>query len=245
MTTQSQSPPLVLAEQEIPFWGFAEIFAGAAAFGAALVIFGTLGTHFAGDTAKLGTWAVADEFAAYLVMFGVLKILFHWQGQPLLRSLAWVKTSFATGPLAAAGLALFFCGALLQIVLRMPDSAQTPFEKMLSSDRFSLLAITAFGVTAGPVIEELLFRGLLQPVAIYVTGVLPGILITSAFFAAMHLPQNGGVWQSGVIIGIAGFGFGVIRHVTGSTRASSIAHIAYNALPFAVTLIQGAPPAHK
>jgi membrane protease YdiL (CAAX protease family) len=127
----------------------------------------------------------------------------------------------------------------------MPDTAQTPFEKMLYSDHFSRFAIAAFGVTVGPVIEELLFRGLLQPVMIYAAGVFPGILITSAVFAGMHLPQNAGVWQSGVIIGIAGFGFGVIRHVTGSTRASSIAHIAYNALPFAVTLMQSAQPTHK
>jgi membrane protease YdiL (CAAX protease family) len=100
-------------------------------------------------------------------------------------------------------------------------------------------------VTAGPVIEELLFRGLLQPVLVSLAGVFPGILITSLLFAGVHLPQNAGVWQSAVIIGIAGFGFGVVRHITGSTRASSIMHIAYNALPFAATLMLGAPPHHK
>ena len=245
MKNPTFSPPLVLAEQEVPFWGFGEIFVCAASFLVALNVLGATAEHFLGHVAKLGTWAVADEFTAYLIMFAVLKLFFARQGQPLLRSIAWVKTSFEATPLVVSGLLLFAVGVVLQFILRMPDSAQTPFEKMLASDRFSLVAITLFGVTAGPVIEELLFRGLLQPVAIYATGVLPGILITSAIFAAMHLPQNGGVWQRGVIIGIAGFGFGVIRHVTGSTRASSIAHIAYNTLPFAVTLLQGTQPTHK
>jgi membrane protease YdiL (CAAX protease family) len=241
----SPAQPLILAEPDTPFWGFGEIFAGAATFLVALELIGLLGSHLVGAAAKLGTWAVVEEFTAYLAMFAVLKALFHWHGYPLLRSLGWVRHTFTTTPLVACGLVLFCTGVVLQILLRMPDSAQTPFEKMLASDHFSLFAITAFGVTAGPVIEELLFRGLLQPVMIHVAGVLPGILITSTVFAIMHLPQNGGAWQSGVIIGIAGFGFGVIRHVTGSTRASSIAHIAYNALPFAVTLMQGAQPAHK
>jgi membrane protease YdiL (CAAX protease family) len=212
---------------------------------AAIFLLASLARHFVGDVSKSGTWQVGIEFGAYMALFAVLKALFFWQQQPLLRSLGWVKTSFDITPLIAAGLFLFFIGVVLQMFLRMPDSADTPFEKMLGSDHFSLIAITVFGVTAGPVIEELIFRGLIQPVAIYTTGVLPGILITSVLFAAPHLPQNGNAWQSGVIIGIAGFGFGVIRHITGSTRASSIAHIAYNSLPFAVTLMQGAQTTHK
>ena len=195
MTPQPWSPPIVLAEREVPFWGFGEIFASAASFFVALNVLAAIGEHFLGRAAKLGTWAVAEEFGAYLAMFALLKILFVWQGHPLLHSLAWLKTSFELTPLVLCGLILFGIGVVLQLVLGMPDSAQTPFEKMLVSDRFSLIAISLFGVTIGPIVEELLFRGLLQPVAIYAAGVFPGILITSAIFAAMHLPQNGGVWQ--------------------------------------------------
>jgi membrane protease YdiL (CAAX protease family) len=237
--------PLVLAEPERPFWGFGEIFAGAAAFLVALELILTAASHFLGTGAKLGYWAVIEEFAAYLVMFAVLKALFFMQGHPLLRSLGWVRQPFETVYLAGWGVLLFLTGVVLQIVLRMPENTDTPFEKMLYSDHFSPFVLAAFGVTLGPVIEELLFRGLLQPVLVSATGVFPGILITSLLFAALHLQQNAGIWQSGVIIGIAGFGFGVIRHVTGSTRASSIVHVAYNALPFAITLMQGAQPNHQ
>ena len=205
----------------------------------------SVAAHYLGASAKLGYWAVIEEFAAYLVTFAALKALFFIQGQPLLRSLGWVRQPFETAYLAGWGLLLFFIGVAMQIVLRMPENTDTPFEKMLYGDHFSPFVLAAFGVTLGPIIEELLFRGLLQPVLVSVTGVFPGILITSVLFAALHLQQNAGIWQSGVIIGVAGFGFGVIRHVTGSTRASSIAHIAYNALPFAVTLMQGAQPTHK
>jgi membrane protease YdiL (CAAX protease family) len=93
-------------------------------------------------------------------------------------------------------------------------------------------------VTLGPAIEELLFRGLLQPVLIESAGVLPGIVITSVIFGSLHLAQNGFIWQSGVGIMLVGFVLGTVRHVSGSTRASTVVHIAYNSLPFLALLGQ-------
>jgi hypothetical protein len=238
--------PLVLAERDRPVWGFGEILLSAASFLLALLLITSVATHFLGAGAKLGYWAVAEEFGAYAALFAVLKAVFVWQGQPLLRSLGWIpQQAFGKSHLIALGFLLFFIGVILQIVLGMPADTESPFEKMMYGDRFSPFVLAAFGVTFAPVIEELLFRGLLQPVLVDLAGVFPGILITSALFAFMHLPQNAGIWQSAVVIGVAGFGFGVIRHISGSTRASTVAHIAYNALPFAVTLMQGAPTTHK
>jgi membrane protease YdiL (CAAX protease family) len=238
------APPI--PQREAPFWGFGEVFLSAATFLLSLELIVTVARHFLGDDVKLGYWAVLAEFAAYVVLFAILKALFFWQGHPLLKSLAWVpQQAFSAANLIVFGLLLFFAGVVLEIVLRMPVAADSPFEKMMYADRFSPFVVAAFGVTIAPVIEELLFRGLLQPVLVNAAGVFGGILITSVLFAAVHLPQNALIWQSAVVIAVAGFGFGVIRHVSGSTRASTIAHIAYNSLPFAVTLMQGAPPVHK
>jgi membrane protease YdiL (CAAX protease family) len=76
-------------------------------------------------------------------------------------------------------------------------------------------------------------------------GVFPGILVTAALFGAMHLVQNAFIWQSGLLIMLVGFVLGVVRHVSGSTRASAITHIAYNSLPFLVVLISGNPANYK
>ncbi len=235
----------MLAERETPFWGFGEIFVCAASFLLALELVFSVAKQLIGDNARLGYWEVIEEFAAYAVLFAILKALFAWQGHPLLRSLGWTtQNAFSTTNLAMIGFVLFFAGVFLQIFLRMPADSDSPFEKMMYGDRFSPFVVAAFGITVGPVVEELLFRGLLQPVLANALGVFPGILLTSLLFAVMHLPQNAGIWQSAVVIGVAGFGFGVVRHVSGSTRASTVAHVAYNSLPFAVTLLQGAPT-HK
>lgn len=228
--------PLILAEPETPFWGFGEVFMMIAVFLVALGLVGGGAVEILHDNARLGYWQVAEEFVAYVILFVAIKVIFFWAGHPLFRSLGWVQQPFSPLGLITLGLALSVFSGVLLIVLRTPE-VHTPFEKMLGDSLFSRVAMTVFGITLGPVIEELLFRGFIQPVMTTSLGVFPGILLTSLLFGALHLSQNAGMWQSGAIITLAGFSFGTLRHVSGSTRASSLMHIGYNSLPFVLTLL--------
>ncbi len=230
--------PLVLAEPETPFWGFGEILVATAVFMVALWLVGNMALGALGENAKAGYWQVAEEFTAYLALFCAIKVFCFLARRPMLKSLGFIPTAFSPVSLAGIGLGLFTVSFVLQAVIGTPD-VETPFNKLLNGGWPSRIAIIGFGVTLGPVIEELFFRGFLQPAMIQLAGVFPGILLTSALFGAVHLAQNANMWQSAVLITVAGFGFGVVRHVTGSTRASAATHIAYNALPFLSVLIQG------
>ncbi|MEP6714246.1 MAG: type II CAAX endopeptidase family protein [Terriglobia bacterium] len=241
MSTSSR--PLILAERETPFWGFGELFLSVAVFFVGLGVVVSVASRLLNEDAKTGYGAVLQEFAAYMILFALLKALFSFHGRPLLQSLGWVPQPFAITTLMGIGFAVFFLSIALAVILQTPET-QTPFDKLINGDAWSRIAIAIFGVSLGPAIEELLFRGLLQPVMIKVAGVFPGILITSILFGAVHLDQNGFLWQSGVIITVAGFAFGTVRHVTGSTRASTITHIAYNSLPFLITVLQGGRTSH-
>jgi membrane protease YdiL (CAAX protease family) len=231
------TPPLILAEPDRPFWGFAEIFLALAVFVIAIMGSVTFATHVLHASPESGFWSVIEEAIAYAILLLALKLIFARHGRGLFDSLGWLKPGpFSTRSLAAVGLILSFSVVILQYVLRTPD-VSTPFEKMLN-DPASRIAVAVFGVTLGPAIEELLFRGLLQPVLVGTMGVLPGILMTSFLFGGLHLMQNAFLWQSGVLIMLVGFVLGTVRHVSGSTRASTIVHIAYNSLPFLALLGQ-------
>lgn len=227
--------PLVLAERDEPSWGMGDVLIAIAMFLLVQIAVVIGAARVLRDAAKIGYWEVVQLFVAYLLIFGVLKIIFFLRGQPMLKSLGWIPAPFSTVPLVTTGVALVFLSLVLQVVLRTPD-VETPFSKMLESGLASRLSIALFGVTIAPIAEELLFRGFLQPVLVNGLGVFPGILTTSVLFGGLHLAQNAGLWQAGVTIAIAGFAFGVVRHITGSTRASAIVHIAYNSVPFLLTL---------
>jgi len=230
--------PLILAEPEQPFWGFAEVLLTVAvcvASGIGVVEFAARVLH---APIESGFWSVLEETAVYAIVFLALKAMFARYGKGLLDSLAWSKPGpFTAASLALVGVSLSLIVAGLQYALMTPD-VETPFEKLLN-DPASRVAVALFGITLGPIAEELLFRGFLQPVLIGVAGVFPGILLTSALFGALHLAQNGDIWQSGALIMLVGFVLGTIRHLSGSTRASTIVHVAYNSLPFLALLVDG------
>jgi uncharacterized protein len=232
--------PVYLAEPDRPFWGFAELLLIAALF-----IPAVLAGEFAVQAVspwlhidpKLGFPLLIAEFIGYGIVFVALAVLFARYRQPLFESLGWTEHTFQPLHLAALGVLLWLVSIVLESLMGVPN-IETPFDKLLS-DPLSRIAIALFGITLGPVVEELLFRGFLQPVLVDSFGVLPGILTTSVIFGGMHLVQNGNLWQSGVLITLVGFVLGVVRHVSGSTRASAITHVSYNALPFLVLLFSG------
>jgi uncharacterized protein len=236
--------PLILAEPDRPFWGFAELLLAAAIFIAAIAAAVAVATKYLHAPQESGLWSVIEEASAYAVLFGALKIMFARHGKRLLDSLAWSTLGpFKPLPLFGAGIALSLFVVLLQNALLTPN-IDTPFDKLLD-DPASRIAVAIFGITLGPMIEELLFRGFLQPVLVGTMGVFPGILATSVLFGALHLTQNAFIWQSGVLIMLVGFVLGTVRHLTGSTKASTIVHMAYNSLPFLALLIDGNPLAKK
>jgi membrane protease YdiL (CAAX protease family) len=233
--------PVILAEPERPFWGFAEVLLIAALFLPAVFagsIAVQIGSAYLGKDAKLGLPLLIAEFIGYAIIFVALRLLFARHGRPLFESLAWVPHPFRPLHLVIVGMALAFVVVVLGSVLGLPN-VQTPFDRLLN-DPASRIAIALFGVSLGPVVEELLFRGFLQPVLADALGVFPGILATSALFGAMHLMQNAFIWQSGVLITLVGFVLGTVRHVSGSTRASTIVHVAYNSLPFLALMVSSA-----
>jgi membrane protease YdiL (CAAX protease family) len=83
-------------------------------------------------------------------------------------------------------------------------------------------------VLAGPFVEETVFRGFLQPVAIRWFGPALGVAIVSAGFALIHGPTYRWSWQHLLAMALAGCAFGATRLLTGSTIAAFLLHSLYN-----------------
>ena len=69
--------------------------------------------------------------------------------------------------------------------------------------------------------------------AIASMGVVAGILLAAIPFGLLHFSEYGNSWRHAVLISGAGVAFGWMRHRTGSTKASTLMHAAYNVLFFA------------
>ncbi len=218
-----------------PFWGYSDLFlfAGLAvpAFLAGWGLVKTLLFLFRLQPIRAAE-AVAEQFAGYAFLFLVLVMIFRFEyDRPFWRSLAWKPLRLPPLAVVAAGWLTAFVVTGLAYLIRTPVTSNPLTELM--QDRPSLILIGIFGVTFGPLAEELIFRGFLQPLVVRSLGVVGGILVASIPFGLLHFPEYGDSWRHAVLITGAGAAFGWMRHATGSTKASTLMHAAYNALFFA------------
>lgn len=234
------APPAPEPER-YPFWGYLDLlfFAGlvipSMLIGWAVVKAGMFLLHIHG--ALRVSELLAEQFLGYGILFGGLLLLFRMQyKRPFWRSLGWTKPSMPFLWNVICGLGAAFVVAVMSYLIHTPN-VSNPLTDMMQ-DRTSVILLATFGVTLGPLCEELAFRGFLQPLLVRSLGVVPGILAATIPFGLLHFQEYGNSWRHAVLIALAGASFGWMRQATGSTRAAAIMHASYNALFFFVLFAQ-------
>jgi len=124
-----------------------------------------------------------------------------------------------------AGIALSF--ALQGIAHFLPIPKELPMDRFFRTPG-EAWALSLFGVTFAPLLEELFFRGFLYPVLARRLGIAIAVLTTAAAFSLIHAPQLGRAWGPVLVIFMVGLALTVTRAVTRSVAASWIMHMAYN-----------------
>lgn len=238
-TPEGPAPPP--EEPREPFWGYGDL---ALFIGMALpsLLIGALAVR--ATVAALGIPVrrqiyvlLPGQFVGYLILFTLLWLVFRYHYQrPFWRSLGWVPSGVPAPRLLLGGVALAFAVAFGSALLQTPD-VESPMKELLA-DGGAVFMVAIFATTLGPLAEELAFRGFMQPLFVRSVGAVAGILLASLPFGLLHLQQYGWSWRHGLLITLAGAGFGWMRHRTGSTRAATIMHIAYNCTFFLALVAQ-------
>jgi len=224
-----ESPPPPPRE---PFWGYLDVLMFTGMLLPCFFIAFVLVPWVARLDAKARPWQIVPEqLAFYALLLGVLAVMFRLEyGRPLWRSLGWVPMRVPPAWPLVAGVLTAIAVSLIGVIIRVPQT-ENPMTKLLGSPG-AVIPIAVFGVTVAPMVEELLFRGFLQPLFARSMGPALGILAANIPFGVLHFAEYGNSWRHVVVITIAGMAFGCMRQWTGSTRASTLMHAAYNGLFF-------------
>lgn len=176
--------------------------------------------------------AIFEQLALYFFLCLVLVMIFRVQyGRPFWESLGWRPLRKPFPQIVLSGWAAAILVNIVGYLIHTRDTNNPLMELM--ETRLGLILVTIFGVTLGPLAEELAFRGFFQPLLVRSFGAIPGIVLTALPFGLLHFREYGNSWRHVVLITGAGVAFGWMRHATGSTRASTLMHAAYNLLFFA------------
>jgi membrane protease YdiL (CAAX protease family) len=230
-----------LERARYPFWTYTDLFVFC---GAAVAVFVVLGLAVSGLMQLLHVRVhnkilvlLPGQLLMYGYVFGFLAILFRAEYQrPMWESLGWTRPPQGVSLPACGGVLAAILTASLGVALKTPDLS-SPMKDLLS-EPFSLILVGLLGITIGPLAEEVVFRGFMQPLFVRSLGAPVGVLLAAGLFGALHLPEYGNSWRHGLLITAAGAAFGWMRRRTGSTLAAAVMHAAYNGTFFVALLTQ-------
>jgi CAAX protease family protein len=230
-------PPVPPEPERYPFWDYSDvlIFAGLAIpsmLVAELAVRGFLALFHLHPALKVMELLPA-QFLGYLLLFGGLWGMFRMKYErPFWRSLAWSPLRLPFSLVMVCGVIAAFGVGIASNVIHTPETSNPMTELM--QGRAALIVMAVFGVTMGPLFEELAFRGFLQPLLVRSLGAVTGVLLAAVPFGLLHYQEYGNSWKHVLVISMAGASFGAMRQVTGSSKASTLMHAAYNAFFFVV-----------
>jgi len=233
-------PPPPPPSEKYPFWGYLDLLGfffiallGLAAESLLLIVLIDV-THV-----KKAYLLIPAQVLLYGFLLGALALIFRrYYGRPFWRSIRWAPAAAGDSFVASCGVLAAFAVMLASILIRTPDT-DSPMKQLLS-DPASVLMIAVIGTTLAPLVEEIVFRGFLQPLLVRSLGIAPGILLAAMAFGLLHLQEYGNSWRHALLISGAGAGFGWMRQRTGSTRAAALMHAAYNGVFFLLLAVQEA-----
>lgn len=169
----------------------------------------------------------------YLALWAIIRLKCN---RPLWPSLGWVRSRVPGWQAFLGGCLLSFIVGLLGAALKTPQ-VRSPFDRFLHSPAWILL-FGLFAVIIGPLFEEMIFRGFMQPLLTRDIGIPAGIILTAAVFGLLHAPEYSGAWQYVLLVGFAGACFGWVRVWGRSLVPSALMHAGFNFMFFLAALFQ-------
>lgn len=177
------------------------------------------------DVFKFPLVSVVSQLVAYLVV--LLFMVSIVESQPGKRFWSEIRWNWPSRPW------MFLAGGLVLSISLQAVAQLLPMPKELPIDRFfqtpaEAWALSIFGVTLAPLMEELFFRGFLYPVLARRWGLSAAVTLTALAFGMIHAPQLGRAVGPVLVIFLVGIALTLTRAWTKSVASSVLVHIAYN-----------------
>lgn len=179
-----------------------------------------------GSLARVPLVIVAGQALSYLLVLGYMYVLVTRERgrRDFLTAIHW-NWPRVIAPYVLGGVTLSLALQLLAHVLPMPKNL--PIDTFFTTPA-EAWALTIFGVTLAPLMEEMFFRGFLYPVLARGIGMTAAILVTAFAFAMLHGSQLKFSWGPVLVIFLVGTVLTMVRAYKNSVAAGLLIHIAYN-----------------
>ena len=129
---------------------------------------------------------------------------------------------------------------ILAVVLsNLLPNKKTDLERLLEVS-FSVRVFTALiAVLSAPLVEEVIYRGILYSGLRKLLGIWPAIIAVSLLFVTVHVPQYWGGWGVLAALSLLSFGLTIVRAYTRSLLPCYVIHLLFNAVNAVGIIVEG------
>ncbi len=149
--------------------------------------------------------------------------------QPFLKSLGWdwAGRSALYWSLVSVGIIISIIIAD-QFFIKVLPQKETSFDELLKSSQQVRMAVALLATLSAPIIEEIIYRGLLYSRFEKVIGVVKTVISVTVLFAAVHALQYWGAWASMAGLTMLSLILTIVRAKTKSILPCVVIHFVNN-----------------
>jgi membrane protease YdiL (CAAX protease family) len=131
-----------------------------------------------------------------------------------------------------AAIVVYIVALLPALAFPPPRDHTNLFLEIFKAGGLTLAMLLVIAVVLAPLLEEVIFRGLLFPALRRRLRFWPAAILTTVLFTALHFTQTGTYWPAVEGIFICGMVLAWLRERTGTLWASIAFHVGFNSTPF-------------
>ena len=150
----------------------------------------------------------------------------------LLKGFRLLNSKKAWGAICLTCLGILLVAKIGTIVMIEEGITNTANQKVLESIHMNPIILITRSVIMAPIVEELVFRGLLMT-RVFNSNSIVGLIVSSFLFGLVHIPNSVGAW---IIYGGMGVALATVYRTTKKLEYSIMAHMINNTLAVSMML---------
>lgn len=200
-------------------------------------------TTTGGSTAALATdptlifFSILGVVPAHILTFLIVWFLVSNRGRrPFWQTLGWsFPESF--GPWKTIGLAVALLGVGV-LFTQFLGGKETALDQIINSSLKARFATAFLAFATAPLVEELIFRGVLYPALQRAIGMVGAVAIVTVLFAGIHVFQYFDNFAVVAVITMLSLTLTLLRARTGRLLPSFVLHLVFNGIQAAFLILQ-------
>ena len=182
-------------------------------------------------------YSILGVVPAHILTFLIVWFLVSNRGRrPFWQTLGWsFPKNFGLGKTIALAVVLLGVGVLFTQFL---GGKETALDQIINSSLKARFATAFLAFATAPLVEELIFRGVLYPALQRAIGMIAAVAIVTILFAGIHVFQYFDNFGVVAVITMLSLSLTLLRAYTGRLLPSFVLHLVFNGIQAAFLIVQ-------